>query len=120
VAKWLAEKAEIFAQKTGHLGIYVLLSIPLMSDTLPIALYFQFDKERKAHARNLFLGANFFAAISRVAILAGPFILGVDLICVTGPIPLSRSWEWRTPCSSSRPSSARQSSLTRLSAGRQR
>lgn len=80
VAKWFVEKAEVFVQKTGYLGIYVLLSIPLMSDTLPIYLYALFNKERKALARNLFLGANFFAAINRVAILAGLFSLGVDLI----------------------------------------
>ena len=79
-AKWFVEKAELFVQKTGYLGLYLLLSIPLMSDTIPIYLYSLFNKEGKALERNLFLGANFFAAINRVAILAGLFVIGVDLL----------------------------------------
>ena len=79
-AKWFVDKTEIFVQKTGYLGLYFLLSIPLMSDTIPIYLYSLFNKEGKSLERNIFLGANFFAAINRVAILAGLFLLGVDLL----------------------------------------
>ena len=79
-AKWFVAKADLFVQKTGYLGLYVLLSIPLMSDTIPIYLYSLFNKEGKSLERNLFLGANFFAAINRVAILAGLFLVGVDLL----------------------------------------
>ena len=79
-AKWFVEKADLFVQKTGYLGLYLLLSIPLMSDTIPIYLYSLFNKEGKSLERNLFLGANFFAAINRVAILAGLFLIGVDLL----------------------------------------
>ncbi len=79
-AKWFVDKAELFVQKTGYLGLYLLLSIPLMSDTIPIYLYSLFNKEGKTLERNLFLGANFFAAINRVAILAGLFVIGIDLL----------------------------------------
>ncbi len=79
-AKWFVEKADVFVQKTGYLGLYVLLSIPLMSDTIPIYLYSLFNKEGKTLERNLFLAANFFAAINRVAILAGLFLIGIDLL----------------------------------------
>lgn len=79
-AKWFVDKAELFVQKTGYLGLYLLLSIPLMSDTIPIYLYSLFNKEGRALERNLFLLANFFAALNRVAILAGLFLIGVDLI----------------------------------------
>ena len=79
-AKWFVDKADLFVQKTGYLGLYFLLSIPLMSDTIPIYLYSLFNKEGKSLERNLFLGANFFAAINRVAILAGLFLIGVDLL----------------------------------------
>lgn len=79
-AKWFVEKAELFVQKTGYLGLYFLLSVPLMSDTIPIYLYSLFNKEGKSLERNLFLAANFFAAINRVAILAGLFLIGIDLI----------------------------------------
>ncbi len=79
-AKWFVDKADVFVQKTGYLGLYFLLSIPLMSDTIPIYLYSLFNKEGKSLERNLFLTANFFAALNRVAILAGLFVIGVDLI----------------------------------------
>lgn len=79
-AKWFVDKADLFVQKTGYLGIYLLLSIPLMSDTIPIYLYSLFNKEGKSLARNLFLWANFFAAINRVAVLVGLYKIGVDLI----------------------------------------
>ena len=79
-AKWFVDKADLFVQKTGYLGLYLLLSIPLMSDTIPIYLYSLFNKEGKSLERNLFLGANFFAAINRVAILAGLYIIGIDLL----------------------------------------
>lgn len=79
-AKWFVEKTDLFVQKTGYLGLYLLLSIPLMSDTIPIYLYSLFNKEGKSLERDIFLGANFFAALNRVAILALLFIVGVDLI----------------------------------------
>ncbi len=79
-AEWFVDKADLFVQKTGYLGLYFLLSIPLMSDTIPIYLYSLFNKEGKSLERNLFLGANFFAALNRVAILAGLFLIGVDLL----------------------------------------
>ena len=79
-AKWFVDKADLFVQKTGYLGLYLLLSIPLMSDTIPIYLYSLFNKEGKSLERNLFLGANFFAAVNRVAILAGLYIIGIDLL----------------------------------------
>ncbi len=79
-AKWFVDKADLFVQKTGYLGLYFLLSIPLMSDTIPIYLYSLFNKEGKSIERNLFLLANFFAALNRVAILAGLFVIGVDLL----------------------------------------
>jgi hypothetical protein len=79
-AKWFVDKADLFVQKTGYLGLYLLLSIPLMSDTIPIYLYSLFNKEGKSLERNVFLAANFFAALNRVAILAALFLIGVDLI----------------------------------------
>lgn len=79
-AKWFVEKAELFVQKTGYPGLYVLLSIPLMSDTIPIYIYSLFNKEGKTLARNMFLVVNFLAALNRVAILTMFYKIGVDLI----------------------------------------
>ena len=79
-ARWFVSKADLFVQKTGYLGLYLLLSIPLMSDTIPIYLYSLFNKEGKSLERNLFLLSNFLAALNRVAVLAILFVVGVDLI----------------------------------------
>ena len=69
VAAWFVEKAEKLVRRTGYAGLYLLLSIPLMSDTIPIYVYSVFNEEGKALERNMFLIANFLAALNRVAIL---------------------------------------------------
>lgn len=69
VAAWVVMKAEKFVAKTGYAGLYLLLSIPLMSDTIPIYVYSIFNAEGKALERNMFLLSNFLAALNRVAIL---------------------------------------------------
>jgi hypothetical protein len=68
-AAWFVAKAEKLVRKTGYAGLYLLLSIPLMSDTIPIYVYSVFNEEGKALERNMFLIANFLAALNRVAIL---------------------------------------------------
>ena len=71
---------ERFVGRTRTLGLYVILSIPLMPDTITLYLYSLFNKEGQALERNLFLAANFSAAINRVLILVALFVIGVDLI----------------------------------------
>ena len=68
---------ERFVRWSGTLGLYTLLSIPLMSDTLPIYFYALFNKEGKALDRRQFILSNFLAGFNRVALL---FILAVTLI----------------------------------------
>lgn len=79
-AEWFVEKAEAFVRKTGYAGLYILLSIPLMSDTIPLYIYSLFNAEGRALNRNMFLIANFLAALNRVALLVLLFFLSVDLI----------------------------------------
>src|SRR5437879_2188437 len=55
VADWTVRKAENLVQKTGYAGLYLLLSIPLMSDTIPIYVYSVFNQEGKALERTMFL-----------------------------------------------------------------
>jgi len=67
---------EKFVRKTGAIGLYILLSIPLMSDTLVLYFYALFNEEGKAIDERLFIGGNFLAGINRVALV---FILGLTL-----------------------------------------
>jgi len=82
VARWFVAKAEKFVGRTGYTGLYLLLSVPMMSDTIPIYIYSVFNEEGKALERNMFLIANFLAAVNRVAILAMAFVIGANLIHV--------------------------------------
>ncbi len=79
LAAWFVAKAEKFVARTGVTGLYVLLSIPLMSDTIPIYLYSLFNPEGKALERNMFLIANFLAALNRVAVLVMFFYIDINL-----------------------------------------
>ena len=63
--KWAAR----FVQRTGYVGMYVLLSIPLMSDTVPLYLYSLFNAGGKSLSRRAFLVSNFLAAWTRAGFL---------------------------------------------------
>ncbi len=79
LADLFVRKAEAFVRRTGYTGLYVLLSVPLMSDTIPLYLYSLFNKEGKTLRRDMFLIANFLAALNRTALLIVLFIIGLNL-----------------------------------------
>lgn len=80
VAAWIVRKAQTFVEKTAYTGLYLLLSIPLMSDTIPIYVYSLFNQEGKALERNMFLIANFLAALNRVAISGAAWFIAKYLL----------------------------------------
>lgn len=75
VVRW----AEAFVRKTKYTGLYILLSIPLMSDTIPLYVYSLFNEEGQALRRDMYLIANFLAALNRTAFLVVLFFVGVNL-----------------------------------------
>ena len=68
---------EKFVRRTGTMGLYILLSIPLMSDTAVLYFYALFNEEGKALEQRHFILSNFLAGVNRVALV---FILGLTLI----------------------------------------
>ena len=68
--KW----CEKFVRKTNYIGLYVLLSIPLMSDTIPIYLYSLFNEEGRTLDWRAFLVSNFLAAWTRAGIITFIFL----------------------------------------------
>jgi len=71
----------LFVKKTGYIGLYIILSIPLMTDTVPIYIYSIFHEEGKKPSRFKFSMSNFFAAITRAIIIAFIVILlGIQLV----------------------------------------
>jgi len=78
-AEWIAKVVDAlgrFVRRTGAIGLYILLSIPLMSDTAVLYFYALFNKEGKAIDERLFIASNFLAGVNRVALV---FILGLTL-----------------------------------------
>jgi len=66
--KKFVELLEKFVAKTQYLGLYFLLSIPLMSDTIPIYLFSLFNKDEIMRP-SYFAIANFFSGINRAMIV---------------------------------------------------
>jgi len=67
--KRFVDFCEWFVAKLGYVGFYILLSIPLMSDTVPIYIFSVFNKEGKALHLWYFMLVNFLAGITRAALL---------------------------------------------------
>jgi len=59
---------ERFVRWSGSIGLYILLSIPLMSDTAVLYFYGIFNEEGKAIDRRQFILSNFLAGFNRVAV----------------------------------------------------
>lgn len=75
IVNWCIE----FVRKTNYIGLFILLSIPLMSDTAVLYVYSLFNKEGEVLNMSKFVIVNFFAAIVRSLILLGLWIVGVNL-----------------------------------------
>ncbi|MCK5292217.1 MAG: hypothetical protein KAR39_09420 [Thermoplasmata archaeon] len=69
-----------FVDKTGYVGLFILLSIPFMTDTVPIYIYALFNEEGKLMKRNYFLLTNFAAGIVRGLIFILLWNAGIRLI----------------------------------------
>lgn len=74
VARRIVNWCERFVRKTNYIGLYILLSIPLMSDTVPLYLYSLFNEEGESLNRRAFLISNFLAAWTRAGFLVFIFL----------------------------------------------
>ncbi len=70
-----------FVERTGNIGLYIILSIPLMTDTIPIYIYSIFHPQGKAPKKSLFALTNFAAGVTRALIIAAIISLfGITLV----------------------------------------
>ena len=74
VVERILHALERFVGYTGAFGLFILLSIPFMSDTAVLYFYALFNKNGKAIDQRNFILTNFLAGISRVAAF---FILAI-------------------------------------------
>lgn len=61
-SKWLVDKL-------GYLGLYIILSVPIMVDTVPLYLFSIFRKDRCDRDLRLFAITNLAAGITRAAVV---------------------------------------------------
>jgi hypothetical protein len=59
-----------FVARTRYIGLYIILSIPLMVDTVPVYLFALFNQKGVMKLR-YFAATNFFAGITRAALVYG-------------------------------------------------
>jgi membrane protein YqaA with SNARE-associated domain len=77
----LVRFCEWFVMKLRYVGLYILLSIPLMSDTAVLYIFSLFNKEGKELKIKLFILVNFFAGITRALVVYAFFsLLGIQLV----------------------------------------
>ena len=69
-----------FVARTRYLGLYIILSIPLMVDTVPVYLFALFNQKGVMKLR-YFAATNFFSGITRAALVYGIAVaFGIRLV----------------------------------------
>jgi len=77
--RWFVEKSQALVAKTRYVGLYLLLSIPGMVDTVPVYVFSLFNREGQVLELRYFVLANFLGGITRALILYAMFYgLGIN------------------------------------------
>jgi membrane protein YqaA with SNARE-associated domain len=74
----LVKRVQDFCVKFGYLAMFLVMSIPLMTDTVPLYIFSIINKEGEVFERNWFVFTNLWAGISRT-LLVGILALGVGM-----------------------------------------
>ena len=63
--RWLVNKSEAFVRRFGYLALYIIMSIPFMSDTIPLYIFSLLNKEGKLLKIHWFALVNVAAGTTR-------------------------------------------------------
>jgi membrane protein YqaA with SNARE-associated domain len=75
------KKMEEFVSKYGYYALYIIMSIPLMIDTVPLYLFSIYNKNEEGMSLNGFVLVNFFAGCTRAVIIFAVLLgFGVKLV----------------------------------------
>ncbi|MEM2943587.1 MAG: hypothetical protein QW083_00420 [Methanomassiliicoccales archaeon] len=78
--RWFVDKSEILVEKLGYIGLYLLLSIPGMVDTVPVYVFSVFNRQGEVLQLRYFVVANFAGGITRALVLYALFYgFGINL-----------------------------------------
>lgn len=79
--KWLLDMCERLVRRFGALGLYVIMSIPGMIDTIPLYLFSILNREGHFMTLRDFVLANILAGINRAMIIYTLFFaFGIDFV----------------------------------------
>ncbi len=67
--RWILDKSERFVRRFGYPAVYIIMSIPLMPDTVPLYLFSLLNKEGKLLDVRWFGLINVFAGFTRAMIV---------------------------------------------------
>ncbi len=80
VLRWFMNAMRWFVTKTRYFGLYLILSTPLMVDTVPLYIFSLFNQKGTMNIRH-FAMTNFFAGITRAAVVYTVFYwAGIKLV----------------------------------------
>lgn len=78
--RWFMNAMRWFVSKTRYFGLYVILSTPLMVDTVPLYLFSLFNQKGLMNIRYFAL-TNFLAGVTRATVVYGVFYwAGIKLV----------------------------------------
>ncbi len=81
ITKRLTDFCIRFVSKTRYMGLFLLLILPFMSDTIPIYVYSLFNHEGVTLSARYFIFTNFLAGVNRALIVLIVIVaLGVNLL----------------------------------------
>ncbi len=63
--RWLLNKSEAFVRRFGYLALYLIMSVPFMSDTIPLYVFSLLNKEGKLMKIHWFALVNVAAGTTR-------------------------------------------------------
>lgn len=69
------DKVQKFCVKYGYFAMYLVMCIPMMTDTVPLYIFSIFNKDGEVFDRNWFVLTNFWAGVSRT-LLVGILAVG--------------------------------------------
>ena len=72
----LLKRSTILVERFGYIGLFIIMSIPIMTDTVPLYIFSLLNKEGKIFEMKWFVLANFFAGATRA------FIVGIATVSV--------------------------------------
>ena len=67
-----------FCEKYGYIAMYIILGIPLMTDTVPLYIFSLLNKDGEVFEMKWFVITNFWAGVSR-GLLVGIAAVGISM-----------------------------------------